>query len=54
LWAFLDLQADSLPRTYPCGSATCVEPAVAWPDSVTVTPGATITIEKLLLKRREN
>lgn len=54
LWAFLDLRSDSLRGDYECGEpAPCLEPAVAWPDSLVVAPGGRFDAGRLVLRRRE-
>ena len=51
--AFFDLAADSLCGRYPCPKDTasgCLEPYVLYPDTVTVSPGAEIKLEDLILE----
>ncbi|MCI0452037.1 MAG: Ig-like domain-containing protein [Candidatus Latescibacteria bacterium] len=55
LWAFLDVRADSALGDFVCGdSLTCREPWATLPDSVTVGPGATVEVGKLVLRRRDD
>lgn len=52
LWAFLDLRADSIPGVYPCEQpAGCREPSVMLVDSLLVSPGGSIKVPRLILKR---
>lgn len=54
LWAFLDVRADTARGDYDCGEPTpCWEPRATLPDSVAVTPGASLEVGKLILRRRE-
>jgi hypothetical protein len=54
LWAFLDMNADTLRGDYDCGAASpCREPRVSLPDSVTVAPGATLKVGTLVLRRED-
>lgn len=52
LYAFHDVQLDSLCGTYPCGEdslETCVEPCVVLPESLIVAPGAKIQLPEIVL-----
>lgn len=52
LAAFVDLRADSVCGTYPCGAdsaSACPEPCVVAADSVVVGPGAKVVVPELRL-----
>ena len=52
LQGFLDLGADSLCGTYPCGpdsASTCQEPCVTYPDTLRLEPGDSVDLEDLIL-----
>lgn len=52
LWAFLDLRADSIPGTYPCELPEgCREPSLLLVDSLLVSPGGSVSVPRLILKR---
>lgn len=54
--AFLDLRADSLCGEYPCAgdsARACMEPCVRLAGILTVKPGATVEVPRLVLRRRE-
>lgn len=54
LWAFLDLRADSMCGEYDCGGTTpCLEPCETRADTLALLPGASLTVEKLVLRPRE-
>ena len=57
LRAFLDIQADSTCGTYPCpdgSAAPCMEPCIEAPDTLHATPGATVEVPPLIVRRKES
>ena len=52
LWAFLDIGADSLPGSYPCELPEgCREPSLVLVDTLLVSPGASVKVPRMILKR---
>ena len=52
LFAFMDFRADSICGTYPCLEDTtqqCLEPCIAYPDTLTMEPGMEIGLDDLIL-----
>ncbi len=55
LWAFLDIRADSLRGTYPCELPDgCIEPSTVLVDSLKVSPGGSVRVPRLVLRRGDS